>query len=427
MATLKFIQRVNKINKPQSIYLKFRYASGSPFVYALKYKVLPKFWNSEKQLVKNTSEVMERDVINATIQSIKPFIFKTYADLLSVHGYVDNDLLRSKINVFLKRTENPNKKLTFLEYFKAFIDRYDGLKNPKTKGALQVTTLKSYRSIYKNFVEYDKFKKNINWQNINLDFYYDFISYMEVEKKFSLNYIGTHIKRLKTVLNEATEKGVNTNMAFRSKRFKVLKEEVDNIYLTETELKKLYDISIVNEYKAIARDLFLIGAFTGLRVSDYTQLTEDNIYDNGNFRYIKKQTVKTGRIVIIPLHPIVESILKKRNGKPPKKIPSQKINEIIKELGKHIGLHEMVDDNKTIGGFRVEKRVEKYSKISTHTARRSFCTNAFLNGMPSIDIMAISGHTTENSFLKYIKVTPLQRAERIAQHPFFKDTHLKVV
>jgi integrase len=41
--------------------------------------------------------------------------------------------------------------------------------------------------------------------------------------------------------------------------------------------------------------------------------------------------------------------------------------------------------------------------LSTHTARRSFATNLFLSGFPAISIMKITGHTTEKSFMKYIK------------------------
>jgi hypothetical protein len=48
--------------------------------------------------------------------------------------------------------------------------------------------------------------------------------------------------------------------------------------------------------------------------------------------------------------------------------------------------------------------------------------------MSSIDIMSISGHTTESSFMKYIKVTPEQIATKMSEHKFFKGfVNLKVV
>jgi hypothetical protein len=68
--------------------------------------------------------------------------------------------------------------------------------------------------------------------------------------------------------------------------------------------------------------------------------------------------------------------------------------------------------------------IPKHDLIVTHTARRSFCTNAYLAGVDKLDIMAISTHKTESSFMKYIKVTKQQHADRLAAHPFFKQQNL---
>ena len=60
------------------------------------------------------------------------------------------------------------------------------------------------------------------------------------------------------------------------------------------------------------------------------------------------------------------------------------------------------------------------SIISNHTARRSFCTNAYKEGLDALLIMSISGHSTIDSFLDYIKVTKEEFAERFAQTDYFK-------
>ena len=39
--------------------------------------------------------------------------------------------------------------------------------------------------------------------------------------------------------------------------------------------------------------------------------------------------------------------------------------------------------------------------------------------MPTIDIIAVSGHSTEKVFYSYIKVDDLERAKKIAKHDFF--------
>ena len=57
-------------------------------------------------------------------------------------------------------------------------------------------------------------------------------------------------------------------------------------------------------------------------------------------------------------------------------------------------------------------RYLKYQCIGFHTARRTFATNLYLKGMPTLAIMSMTGHTTEANFLKYIKVEKEEYAER---------------
>ena len=75
---------------------------------------------------------------------------------------------------------------------------------------------------------------------------------------------------------------------------------------------------------------------------------------------------------------------------------------------------------RTEGGKEVEYELPKYKLVSSHTARRSFCTNAYKSGIPIQDIMAISGHKTERVFLNYVKVEKVENAKRIAKHAFFQ-------
>ena len=269
---------------------------------------------------------------------------------------------------------------------------------------------------------------NIDFDTITLDFYYDFVDFGN-KNELSINYIGKHIKTLKTFLNEAIEQGVTDNNQFKSKKFKVLKEDADNIYLTIKELDKISNLDLSSKPKLDrARDLFLIGAFTGLRVSDYNNLSSHNIKTVNGVKMLHVKTQKTGKLVNIPLHPCVINILDKYNGSTPKKMPDQHINNHIKTIGQLAKINGKEQITQTIGGKEITKTKPRYELIKTHTARRSFCTNAFLSGMQSIDIMAISTHKTESAFLKYIKVTTEQTAVRMASHEFFKgSSKLKVV
>lgn len=223
-------------------------------------------------------------------------------------------------------------------------------------------------------------------------------------------------------MNSALEAGVTDNTTHKSKRFSVYREETDSVYLNETELLKLWSYDLSKEpRKEIARDLFLIGAYTGLRVSDYNRLTEDNFKAENGVEMIRIKTQKMRKPVVIPIHPIVKAILEKNDGNPPQKIPDQHINELIKEVAESVKIDERTELTYNKAGREVTEFKPKHQLITNHTARRSFCTNAYLAGVPTMDIMAISGHTTEKNFRKYIKVTAEQTAIKLSEHPHFKN------
>jgi integrase len=73
-------------------------------------------------------------------------------------------------------------------------------------------------------------------------------------------------------------------------------------------------------------------------------------------------------------------------------------------------------------GGEVKKDIfKKYELITSHVARRSFATNLYLVDVPSITIMKITGHKTEKSFLRYIRITQEENANKLLNHPFFNN------
>lgn len=83
------------------------------------------------------------------------------------------------------------------------------------------------------------------------------------------------------------------------------------------------------------------------------------------------------------------------------------------------GIDEEITLNKNVGGKNEQRTFRKYELVCTHTARRSFATNAYKAGVPTIAIMKITGHTKESTFLRYIKVSAEENAEMLRKHPFF--------
>ena len=88
-------------------------------------------------------------------------------------------------------------------------------------------------------------------------------------------------------------------------------------------------------------------------------------------------------------------------------------NRKIKKICRKAGIIQEVFIKKSSKGRQLTIKLKKYELVSSHTGRRSFATNAYLAEIPTLDIMAITGHRTEKSFLKYIKVSKSQFAEKI--------------
>ena len=68
----------------------------------------------------------------------------------------------------------------------------------------------------------------------------------------------------------------------------------------------------------------------------------------------------------------------------------------------------------------MSETASKWSLLTSHCARRSFCTNNYLMGTDTLTIMAISGHKTERSFRRYLKLGPEQYALRMSTTKFFR-------
>jgi integrase len=308
-------------------------------------------------------------------------------------------------------------KETLLSFVDKIIEQTAIRTNDRTGKPISKNTIKVYNQCKRLLTEFNKTVRKIDFVNIDLDFYHDFREFM-LKKEYSPNTIAKHTITLKTILNEATERGVNTNLAFKSKRFKAPQIEVETIFLNESELTEIYnkDFSKFPKLDRV-RDLFLIGCYTGLRFSDFSQITPKNIKGN-NFEVT---TQKTNETVLIPIHPRVKAIMTKYEGKYvnslPPSIANQNMNIYLKDLCEMVDCLK-VDINKTSkkGNLTLHETIKKYKLVTTHTARRSFATNLYLQGFPAINIMKLTGHKTEKSFLKYIKITPTDNAKRLELH-----------
>lgn len=147
-----------------------------------------------------------------------------------------------------------------------------------------------------------------------------------------------------------------------------------------------------------------------IKRSNYSTIKPGNIVYIDGDRFIKIITIKTKELVIIPCNTVILQIFDKYKDSPnslPRSYSAQKFNEYIKEVCEKADLKET-------GRLSTDPERQMFECVTSHTARRSFATNLYLDGYPTLEIMKITGHKTERAFQKYIKVSKLDAAKRLS-------------
>lgn len=401
----------SKRKAPSSlIYLQFKYGKNK-LLYSFGQTIDPRNWNKEKERVKNNSATTEdgKYLLNDLLDSLEKECERAYNSEIK-NGIPHPKKLKEHLNNYLNRESIKNQKsgtlYDLIEKFRSGEIKYKG--KSKTQG-----TLDTYTTTLNHLKEFEKEKKyRIDFDTINRDFYNKFVDYLEKKGRMP-NTIGRNIKDIKTFMGEAFDMDLTTNLSFKKKYFVTPGEESDSVYLTETEILKLYrhDLSEKKSLERV-RDLFVFGCWVGLRFSDYSDIKPENIVQIDGEYFIKVKAKKTSQEVIIPTNPIILDIFKKYDDMPnklPKSISNQKFNKYIKDVLKDAGFEEL-------GRLSTNPVLPLYDCVSSHTARRSFATNYYLQGFPTIDLMKITGHRSEKNFLKYIRVSKLDSAKRLSAH-----------
>jgi len=399
--------------------------------YGTGYSVHPELWNQEKQaadpskhffkkhLKQNPHLRIELKKLNKQLLSVSKAALD-YESEMSLKGRESNAKgLKSYLEDKLRDGKLKTAFLT--EYFEESYlkgiesGRITHKKNGEKK-RFAASTIKVKKQTLNALKKYESdARRRIRFDDIDQDWYDTFTNDL-MEAGYKQNYIGRLIKEIKVLLRISFEEGLHDNKIYQSRNFTTITEQTKAVYLSQNELNELQALQLEGMDR-IYRDMFLIGCYTAMRFSDYSTLSKANITKNGD--YLKKITKKTGEEVYIPLHPFVKKTLNEEHYHNRPKVHPQKLNARIKQLAKAAGITQSVEVKENRKGRTVLKTVPKYRLITSHTARRTASTLMYLNDVPTLDIMQITGHKTEKSFLKYIRVTPEQAAKRMRSNRFF--------
>ena len=295
------------------------------------------------------------------------------------------------------------------------IDRY--LKDKK--GMVQPATATVIRTMKKHLLSFQEYMGyKITFDRFTAVFYEQFVRYLTFEipvmrrkrllKGLRMNTVRKTIKQLKIFLKDRISKKIIPYIDLGC--FKSIEEDVAAVYLSRQELSRLYHLDLSQNPSLVKyRDLFIVGCLTGFRFSDYSTLHSSQLQDG----MLHVRQCKTGKIVVVPLREEARFILVEKYNMQLPRVSMVNLNFYIKEVARLAGIREPITLTHKRGNLLMSETRPKFAWVSSHTARRSFCTNEYLSGTPSDLIMTISGHRSDAAFKKYIKADNLQKASLI--------------
>jgi integrase len=321
--------------------------------------------------------------------------------------------------------DRPDKKNLFAKAISAvpkdsiisFIDQFvkdceSGVRLSPKRQKLKPSSISSYKTTQRLLEKFQQQAKiTLTLKDFSQSDIDKFSDYLIISEELAMNTHAKSMMDLLQIIKYAVKQKRIPAAKMVELEFDTRREETDSIYLTEDEIIEMLEIKDFDEpVHEVVRDIFVLGCFTGMRFSDYSSIDTTAIRNN-RLEFVQK---KTGGKVTIPIHPVVNTILKKYNNALPAVPENNEFNRIIKLVGEKLpSLHVPFTKQVTYKRERIELVEMKYAFLQTHTARRSFCSNEYLKGTDPLIIMSISGHKSHKSFTRYIKVSGDQFADKL--------------
>jgi integrase len=416
MKNIKSVIRKNlkTISNEHLIYLRYTY-NRKYVLFRTDVYVLYRNWNSSAGRVRKS---FNYEKLNTILEKIENELYTLILDLRIKNIEptllnVRNEYYKIK-NHFQQDVSGPRKisETRFITDFQEFI--YDREK----KKQVEPDTIKTYKTTLNKLSDFKK-KNNyfLHYDNINEDFYFDFVNYLRYDVGLLDNSLDKHIKNIKLFMNYSFEKKQHTNQYYRA--FKRTKNKTQFVVLNRRELIQLaYNYKPEpGSLKDKVRDTFIFGCSTGLRFSDLTELKRGNfvierdgmtnkILDNAGSTYIKLVINKTQEYLKLPINNFIFDLIKKYDIENKEitflKHNNQIFNRTIKEICKEAGITEAITITKRKGRENIDYDEQKYKFISSHTMRRTFITS-MSSATEITNVQAVSGHKDIKVLTDYIK------------------------
>jgi integrase/recombinase XerD len=327
-------------------------------------------WDKKKGRVKgNTKDDIDNNlIIDRCLSSINQ-IFVRYK--------LQNRILTA--DLLLREYKNPSLYCDFYAFMEKKIK--DRVKN-KEIGAVSGI----HHTVLLNKLK--EFKTTLSFAEIDLKFITLFRNWCRISKNNSVNTIQKNFGYFRAYMNIALREeiiSVNPLDLIQLKRI-----DVQRVFLTETELKKLAELY---EKQEIADNLlrtlrhFLFMCLTGIRISDFIRMKKDNCQEN-TLKFIPHKTNSKKQVELhIPLIEKAKRLIREENSESGflfNAISEQKMNSQLKDISELAGIKK---------------------EISNHSARHTFAT-LFLDKTSDVaTLQKLLGHSNISETMTYVHIS----------------------
>ena len=314
-------------------YLERRKVYFSTHIY-----LTPDQWDDRKKLIKQHPNA------EALNYKVREFIFALEEKELSIWRDGRSITLQGLKDEFHSKTTR-----SFLSFAK------DDIISSQAKESTKRNRLTTYMLL-------SKFRSHIEFKDLNPRLVYDFERFL-FENQFKTNTVAKHMKHFKAFVNSAINKGYIDLNDYPFRRYHIKMSETKHTFLLPEELEKLENMELDGRRQSLSQslDAFLFCCYTGLRYSDFINLSEKNIVTIDKRPWLVFNTVKTGAEVKLPLTFLFEGkawkLLRKHKGHLSDFFsikPNSTVNKELIRIGniagieKHFSFHSARHTNATL-------------------------------------------------------------------------------
>ena len=224
-----------------------------------------------------------------------------------------------------------------------------------------------------------EFRPYLNIPEIDYAFLFQFESFLK-QRGLKTNTIAKHLYHLRTFYNEAIREGLAEPASSPFIKYRIRTTESRHVFLLPEELKKLERLASepIGETLNHTLDAFLFCCYTGLRYSDFTRLSEQNlIYPDKKQAWLVFKSQKTGVESQIPLDLLFQ-------GK------AIRILEKYEDKARFFCLKPNPDVNKDL--IRIGKLAQIEKHFSFHSSRHTNATLLIYSGAQLTTVQKLLGH-----------------------------------